>query len=102
MLRDMRTLGPAELLFRDHGPLGRQDELRLLERELDEVRAGRPRIVLVDGPPGIGKTALLRRFLDGADGVRILEAGCAEPEAGLMYGVVGQLVRRAGVALPDV
>jgi hypothetical protein len=96
------TVGPAELLSRDDGLIGRQAELRLLERELDEVRAGRPRIVLVDGPPGIGKTALLRRFLDEAGGLRILGAGCEEAEAGLLYGVVGQLVRLAAVPLPEV
>lgn len=102
MLGDVTTLGPAELPSRDDGLIGRQAELRLLERELDEVRAGRPRIVLVQGPPGIGKTALLRRFLDEAGGLRILGTGCEETEAGLMYGVVGQLIRVAGVPLPDV
>lgn len=84
------------------GLFGRQAELRLLERELEDVLAGRPRIVLVDGPPGIGKTALLRRFLDEAGGLRILGAGCEEAEAGLVYGVVDQVVRLAGVPLPDV
>lgn len=102
MLSDVTTPAPAERLLRDDGLIGRQAELRLLERELDEVRAGRPRIVLVDGPPGIGRTALLRRFLDEAGGLRILGADGEETEAGLRYGVVGQLVRLAGIPLPDV
>jgi DNA-binding CsgD family transcriptional regulator len=98
MLRDVTI---AELLSRDDDLIGRRAELRLLERELEDVHAGRPRIVLLEGPPGIGKTALLRRFLGDAGGLRILSAACEEAEAGVIHGVVEQVARRADVPLPD-
>jgi DNA-binding CsgD family transcriptional regulator len=46
--------------------LGRARELSRLSALLDEALAGRPRVVLCSGEPGIGKTALLRRFADEA------------------------------------
>src|SRR5438874_10486702 len=39
--------------------IGRDAELAALERALDAAAAGRSRTILVSGPPGIGKTALL-------------------------------------------
>jgi DNA-binding NarL/FixJ family response regulator len=52
-------------------------------------------MVWVEGEPGIGKTALLRRFLALADEVVVLEASGDETEVALDYGVVSQLVARA-------
>lgn len=48
---------PAELF------VGRERELRALERALFETDQGRNRVVTVSGDPGIGKTALVKRFL---------------------------------------
>ncbi|UYM22985.1 AAA family ATPase [Streptomyces albus] len=47
--------------------VGRAHQLDALARHADAARAGRPRLVLLDGPAGIGKTALLRAAL-AADG----------------------------------
>ncbi|WP_214110228.1 ATP-binding protein [Acrocarpospora catenulata] len=41
------------------GLVGRDDTLRTLRRALDEAAAGSSRTVLLSGPPGVGKTALL-------------------------------------------
>ena len=38
--------------------VGRQAELEQLGRMLDEARAGRPQLAVIEGPPGIGKTRL--------------------------------------------
>jgi len=43
--------------------VGRRVEFDRIARALDAVRAGRPRILVIEGEPGIGKTAFLRRCL---------------------------------------
>lgn len=45
------------------GIVGRDQELRVLDEALQSARAGRGKLVLVGGELGIGKTALVRRFL---------------------------------------
>jgi tetratricopeptide (TPR) repeat protein len=47
------------------GFVGRQSELRVLCEAFDAVQSGRPVQVHVHGVSGIGKTALVRRFLAG-------------------------------------
>jgi ATP/maltotriose-dependent transcriptional regulator MalT len=82
------------------GLVGREPELTRLRAALDAARAGHPRLVLVEGPAGIGKTTLVGWFLATARGVRVLRAGGAEPEQNLTFGVIEQLV--AGIeTLPD-
>ncbi|HEX6312306.1 MAG TPA: AAA family ATPase, partial [Acidimicrobiia bacterium] len=75
--------------------VGRRTELSALTAELERARAGEVRVVLVEGPTGIGKTALVRHFLD-AHGLTAVEATGDELESRLAFGVVEQLV--AGVA----
>ncbi|MFC8847617.1 MULTISPECIES: tetratricopeptide repeat protein [unclassified Micromonospora] len=71
---DQPPVRPAELPHSPDGFVGRQAELAALDAQLDAGRrSGRPRIVVIDGMGGIGKTALalhwghLRReaFADG-------------------------------------
>jgi predicted ATPase len=78
--------------------VGRQAELALLRAKLDEARSGHPCIVLIEGPPGIGKTALVDRFVRASSEVQVLRASGDESESDLTYGVVEQLVRFAGLA----
>ena len=72
--------------------VGRVPELATLQALMDEVAAGTPRVVAVVGPPGIGKSALVQRFLDSRPGAPTLRATCDETETMLPYGVVAQLV----------
>ncbi len=73
--------------------MGRAEELRKLRNRLDAAAGGAPQVVLVDGPAGIGKTSLARRFLSGAAAdCRVLKAGGDELETELAYGLVAQLV----------
>jgi ATP/maltotriose-dependent transcriptional regulator MalT len=72
--------------------VGRADELGVLNAEMQRVRGGEPRLVWLTGEAGIGKTSLLRRFVGGLSGVRVLWAGGDENETDLAYGVINQLL----------
>ena len=48
--------------------VGRDEELELLSRRWEQAKAGRGRIVLIGGEPGIGKSRLLRAFEHAAFG----------------------------------
>ena len=72
--------------------VGRRQELGALETELENVRAGRSRVVLVEGAAGIGKTALIERFLAPLDDVTVLRASGDESERDLPFGVLEQLL----------
>jgi hypothetical protein len=73
--------------------LERAPELARLAEAVAATAAGQPRVVLVEGPAGIGKTALLRsaRELAGAAGLRVLTARGGELERELSLGIVRQL-----------
>jgi DNA-binding CsgD family transcriptional regulator len=73
--------------------LERERELAVVERRLAEAGAGRGGVVVVEGPAGIGKTALLGagRRLAGERGVTVLSARGAPLEQDFSYGVVRQL-----------
>jgi DNA-binding SARP family transcriptional activator/class 3 adenylate cyclase len=60
--------------------IGRQYERTRLEARLDEARSGQPRVVLVTGEAGIGKTALVRDLSAAAARLRyrVLTARCMD------------------------
>ncbi len=58
------------------GVVGRDAELELIRSALAAAMAGRGRVILVEGEPGIGKSALLHASLAGATGLGC-EVGCA-------------------------
>src|SRR4051812_23062511 len=74
---------------------GRDHDLRQLGCALESVRAGHPALVVVDGPAGIGKTALVERFAQDARGVQVVWASGDPMERGVPFAVADQLVRRA-------
>jgi predicted ATPase len=74
--------------------VGRERQLALLAELFAGASAGRPRVVLVEGEAGIGKSTLLARAiaeLPRGDAV-VLRAVGDEAESALQRGVVGQLV----------
>jgi DNA-binding CsgD family transcriptional regulator len=77
--------------------VGRQPEIALLRARLAEAVAGDSRVVQIDGPPGIGKTALVERFLATCEpNPVVVRASGEEAETLLAHGVVEQLARSAG------
>ncbi len=63
---------------RDGTFVGRRNELASLLAQATEVRGGHPRVALLTGEPGIGKTALARRFVSDAQGFQLWEASGEE------------------------
>ena len=81
--------------------VGRTQELGALDRMLAEVTAHGARVVLVRGPAGIGKTALVRRFVERHPEVTALRANGGPPAP---YRLIATLLGRTGVrarVLPD-
>jgi len=82
--------GRSEAAVRRPLPLiGREPELRWLERSIEEVLDGSPRVVVVSGEPGIGKTTLLRelRLTTASRGFDTASARANEdlPSPGLVF-----------------
>jgi predicted ATPase len=77
--------------------LERDRELTLLSTALDRAHAGVGSLALVEGVPGIGKTALLGalRSRSAASGITALAARAGELEQGFPFGVARQLLERA-------
>jgi hypothetical protein len=76
--------------------VGRTEELTFLHSQLDGVRGGAPRLVLIEGAAGIGKTALVRRFLAEGNQLTVLQASGAEGESILAYGMLSAHQHRTG------
>src|SRR5437762_8377859 len=76
--------------------LERNDELARIESALADARTGRGRFVVVEGPAGIGKTALLAAARTAATegGMHVLRARGTQLERNFAFGVVRQLFER--------
>ncbi|MGY1616648.1 BTAD domain-containing putative transcriptional regulator [Geodermatophilus sp. SYSU D00691] len=77
---------PDDLVDRDR-------ELAAVRTALDDLAGGRPGLLLVEGPAGIGKTRLLAeaRRLAAERGLRVLAARGSQMERAFGFGVVRQL-----------
>src|ERR1700750_1866597 len=72
--------------------VGREDERRRLEALLDAARTGRSGALLLRGPGGIGKTALLRGAESAPDGFRVLRARGIQSESGIPFAGLAELI----------
>lgn len=75
--------------------VGRLQELEAIGRCRAEAALGMPWMVVVEGEPGIGKTALAQRALAaGPDMLKICWSACDRSEQDYPYGVVDQILSR--------
>ena len=81
--------------------VGRAAALASVAEVLTRVEAGQPWLVAIEGDPGVGKTALARRCLTGAAGLRVLSARAGQAETDLDFGIVDQLPLLLGGLSPD-
>ena len=70
---------------------GRRDECAVLDRLLEEARAGSSGVLVVRGDPGIGKTALLDHAIASASDAHVLRAAGVESERELAFGALHQV-----------
>ena len=82
---------------RPHVLCDREDELASLDDAVAQASAGAGGVLLVEGPAGIGKTALLDQLRQRATerGLTVLTARGGELERGFGFGVVRQLLEGA-------
>jgi DNA-binding NarL/FixJ family response regulator len=76
--------------------VGRDLELEALAQVATQVTEGAGRLIVIEGPPGTGKTALLDEagLIFAAAGMSVLAARAAELEIDFPFGVVRQLLGR--------
>ena len=70
---------------------GRREECAVLDRLLEDARAGRSGVVVLRGDAGIGKTALLEYAVASASDLRVLRAVGVEAEMQLAFAALHQL-----------
>jgi DNA-binding CsgD family transcriptional regulator/tetratricopeptide (TPR) repeat protein len=75
--------------------VGRATQLDLVSRAVEAAQASSPQILVIEGEPGIGKTAFVRQCLARATDTVVVEASGDESEANLEFGVVSQLLAHA-------
>ncbi|MEU3622969.1 hypothetical protein BS329_20430 [Amycolatopsis coloradensis] len=71
----------------------REAHFEVLLRQLKSLRAGRSTVTMVEGPPGSGRSALLRWLTDraGEKGIPVAAAQGSLTETGSAWGVLSQL-----------
>jgi AAA ATPase-like protein/adenylate/guanylate cyclase family protein len=87
--------------------VGRDRELAMVLGSLDDmIETGSPRLVLLSGPAGIGKSRLVAEVAQAANSdrpeVRILRGRCLATGHGITFWALGEILRAsAGIGLDD-
>ena len=76
------------------GFVGRAPELEQLLAAFAAAEAGAPQVALIVGEAGMGKTALLERFLSDVADSAVVRAAGVESEVELEFGIIDQLLAR--------
>jgi class 3 adenylate cyclase/tetratricopeptide (TPR) repeat protein len=84
--------------------IGREEELQLLVRRWQQAKAGRGRLVMIAGEPGLGKSRLVSAFEDRVKSGRPIELRyfCSPQHTSTaLYPITKHLVRAAGFGQDD-
>src|SRR3981081_2820806 len=89
-------------VFGEPGMVERDSEVAQIEALIGAAVSGRGELAVVEGPAGIGKTALISaaRESAAAAGLRVLSARGGELESEFGFGVARQLLEPVGRAAP--
>jgi predicted ATPase len=75
----------------ERGLLGRRAECLILDQLLADMQSGRSSVLVVRGPAGVGKTALLNQVMEAASDCRIVRTTGVESEMERSYASLQQL-----------
>jgi class 3 adenylate cyclase/tetratricopeptide (TPR) repeat protein len=83
--------------------VGREVELELLHNTLSRaIRDRRAHLVTIFGEPGIGKSRLMREFVEGVERATVLRGRCLPFGEGVTYWALAEMVKQsAGIADDD-
>ncbi|MEU6081372.1 AAA family ATPase [Streptomyces sp. NPDC047108] len=84
---------PQSACGRDWPLVGRDGATAQLDEVAAQVLVGRSTVVQIEGPAGIGKSALLSSWCGRADSFRVLRARCHPLESEFAFGAVRQLFK---------
>ncbi len=76
--------------------VGREKELHNLNMYLNDVKRGEGRVVLLEGPAGIGKSYLVEKFLEEIKDVQILKSRCEQSTQYVPYNAISQALENYG------
>jgi DNA-binding CsgD family transcriptional regulator len=82
--------------------VGREAERRAIERLVAGARIGQSGVLVITGEAGVGKTALLDDAARHTAGMGVLRAAGSEPEQGIPFGALHQVLRPALVHLDQI
>jgi class 3 adenylate cyclase/tetratricopeptide (TPR) repeat protein len=87
----------------DSPMIGRTTELDLVRRGLDRARTERTSYLFtLLGSAGVGKSRLIREFLDGVEDATVLRGRCLSYGEGITFYAIGEIVQQAaGIAETD-
>ena len=76
--------------------VGRETELELLEHTYQRtLRDGRAHLFTIYGEPGVGKSRLVREFVDSVDGASVLKGRCLPYGEGVTYWPLAEMIKAA-------
>ena len=76
--------------------VGREKELHSLKMYLNEVKRGEGKVILLEGPAGIGKSYLIDKFLEDNKDVQILKTRCEQSTQYVPYNAISQALGSFG------